>query len=438
MKKILRTVLSILFLSCLLCQAHATEEDDRYLDETVDDFASSLIKQIARRDFDLEKRPVIKIAVFDFIDQGGNISVGSRYISDLFRLAFGRNPQFHLVPLQKLGNNPHINAISFSKNGRLKERLINELKSDAYLFGQIQTSDRSQFVCQVSLWGIREPSEGFAGVEPIPLKEPELLWRPSLTNSGFDFFTQVVMGPEQIKDGPQAQGINLADVMFLTQPMCDDLNQAWQVKADGMIYDKRQEKDEGSLHNRAGQVMQSRVKSPEALKELSYVIKNFGLVVRENSGDAFELESYVIPRESNYYFIPYRREKEELGLRFMYLWNIRGRSSRPSTWETGKGWKFYMAEADWSLKLPVGIHTATATLEPVAESEYGTKRPKAEYVRKFKFSVSPGLNVYAINYVYRRDRPEIFIRRLDFSKPEDERGRGILRIREIYKVYGLD
>jgi len=44
--------------------------------------------------------------------------------------------------------------------------------------------------------------------------------------SGFDFFTQVVMGPEQIKDGPQAQGINLADVMFLTQPMCDDLNQA--------------------------------------------------------------------------------------------------------------------------------------------------------------------------------------------------------------------
>ena len=97
-----------------------------------------------------------------------------------------------------------------------------------------------------------------------------------------------------------------------------------------------------------------------------------------------------------------------------------------------------MAEADWSLKLPVGIHTATATLEPVAESEYGTKRPKAEYVRKFKFSVSPGLNVYAINYVYRTDRPEIFIRRLDFSKPEDERGKGILRIREIYKVYGLD
>lgn len=438
MKKQTKIVLCmILLLSCLHCSARAEERNGRYLGNRIDGFASSLIKQIATMYFDYEKRPVIRVAVFDFTDQEGNITVGSRYVSNLIRLSFGHNPQFDLLSLKKFRDNPLINANEFNKNRRLRERLINELKSDVYLFGGVQTADRSQFVCRVRVWGISESSDNYGKVEPILLERPEFLWTPNLTNSAFDFFTRVVVSRAGKSGQLDAKGINIADVMFLTQPMCDDLNPAWQVKADGMIYDKRKERETGSLRNRSGQVMQSRVKSPEALKELSYVIKTFGLVIKENGGDAYKLESYVIPKESDYYFIPYRR-KGELGLRFRYLWNTSGRSSRPSTWETGKGWKFYVAEADWPLKLPVGIHTATATLKPVAESEYGTKRPKSEYVSKFKFSVRPGLNIYVVNYVYRRDRPEIFVRRLELAKPEYEKGKGIMRITAVYKVYGLD
>jgi hypothetical protein len=86
--------------------------------------------------------------------------------------------------------------------------------------------------------------------------------------------------------------------------------------------------------------------------------------------------------------------------------------------------------------MPVGTHTATATFEPIAESEYGTKKPRSEYVSRFKFSVRPGLNIYVINYVYRRDQPEIFVRRLEIEGSRDEPVKGIKKITEIYRVYG--
>jgi hypothetical protein len=88
--------------------------------------------------------------------------------------------------------------------------------------------------------------------------------------------------------------------------------------------------------------------------------------------------------------------------------------------------------------MPVGIHTATANLKPVAETEYGSKLPRSEFVTKFKFSVRPGLNIYVVNYVYRRDRPEIFVRRLEIADTQDEKGKGIKKITAVYKVYGLD
>jgi len=95
-----------------------------------------------------------------------------------------------------------------------------------------------------------------------------------------------------------------------------------------------------------------------------------------------------------------------------------------------------VADQDFKNIMPVGTHTATATFEPIAESEYGTKKPRAEYVSRFKFSVKPGLNIYVINYVYRRDQPEIFVRRLAIEGSRDEPVKGIKRIREIYRVYG--
>ena len=56
------------------------------------------------------------------------------------------------------------------------------------------------------------------------------------------------------------------------------------------------------------------------------------------------------------------------------------------------------------------------TLSPLMENDYGTKIRKSEFVTRFKFFVKPGMpNIYVINYAYRIDRPEIFIRRLDIE-----------------------
>jgi hypothetical protein len=216
--------------------------------------------------------------------------------------------------------------------------------------------------------------------------------------------------------------------------MCDDLNLSWQVKADGMVYDIRKDSSEGSLRSRTGQIMQGRVKSLETLKELSYLIRNFGLVVKEAGGAAQQLQPYIVPQKSDFYFVPYR--EGETGLRFMYLWSSRGRSKNPSFQESGKGWKLFVAEEDYLNIMPVGTHLATATLEPIAESEYGSKKPRSEYVSRFKFAVRPGLNIYVINYVYRRDQPEIFVRRLEIEGSEDAPTKAVKRITEIYRVYG--
>ena len=74
----------------------------------------------------------------------------------------------------------------------------------------------------------------------------------------------------------------------------------------------------------------------------------------------------------------------------------------------------------------------------MSESQYGSKRPRSDYVTRFKFSVTPGLNVYVINYVYRRDRPEIFVRRLEIEAIKDVPIRSIKKITEVYRVYGND
>ena len=86
------------------------------------------------------------------------------------------------------------------------------------------------------------------------------------------------------------------------------------------------------------------------------------------------------------------------------------------------------------------VHAALAQsqgiAEPIAESEYGSKMPRSEFVYRFKFAVKPGLNVYVINYVYRRDQPMIFVRRLEIEGSRDEPTRAIKRITEVYRVYG--
>jgi hypothetical protein len=410
----------------------------------IDSLSASLMKEIATRYFDTQNRPVIKVAVFDFTDQAGNITVGSRYVSNRIRIAFGNSPQFDLfLPRELTEGDQLFTAENFEKDDPLREQVVGEMKADVYVFGRIDTSAVTTVACRVALWGITPPFDDFSKIDSLgELEEKEraiqedvlapLPWRVTFSASGHGFFNRVLVKASGEEAGIERR--NLGEVIFLSQPICDDLNLSWQVKADGMVYDVRKESEAGTLRSRTGQMMQSRVKSLEALKELSYIIKNVGFVVKETGGPAYPLEFYILPKKSDFYFVPY--QDGETGLRFMYLWGRRELSKKPSTHESGKGWKLNVAEQDYRNVLPLGTHMATATLDPIAESEYGSKKPRSEYVSRFKFDVLPGLNIYVINYVFRRDRPEIFVRRLEIDGSRDEPVRAVKRITEVYRVYG--
>jgi len=398
------------------------------------------MERIATKYFHNKNKPVIKIAIFDLADQEGNITVGSRYISNRIRLAFGSHNQFELVPVQEFIEGMALSADKFDQSHMLRERMADEVGADVYFLGTINTVSLADLRCRISLWGTVPPHYNKWELEPFDRdiqdggKDVPDQWKVNLTKSGFDFFTRIVIpGEKEIMAFQKEQ--NLAKVIFLSQPLCDDLNPTWQIKGDGLVYDMRKEENAGALRNRTGQVMQSRVKSPDTLKELSYIIKESSLVIKTSADSAYPLEPYVLQKSSDYYFIPF--EKGDTGLRFMYLWNRPGKSKRLSLLETGMGWKLHTADQDWPIMMSVGLHVATATLMPMAESDYGTKRPRAEFVTRFKFSVKPGLNIYVVNYVYRRDIPQIFVRRVEIEGSKDDPVKGIRKITEVFKVFGL-
>ncbi len=436
MKRTIQWILLLLFAGLMGFSAAGAEENNLpALNAGIDRLAFQLTSQIAGRYFEAEKRPVVRVAVFDFTDHKGNITVGSRYVSTRIRLAFAQGLQFDLVSggdFEKEGF--AVTSKVFSENKDLRERVLDDLKADAYVFGTVAVEGDSDAACEIDLWGTAAPFDQWYRIEPIQFQDP-MPWKLGFSQSGTHYFTTVVLdGAAGI--GAEVKRENLGNVIFLSQPICDDLSLSWQIRSDGMVYDVRKESDMGSLRNRTGQVLQSRVKSDETLKELSYIINDASLVIKEKGGLAYKFEPYVIPEESDYYFLPFAGN--ETGLRFQYIWGKPGLSKRVSPLETGKGWKLHQALEDYENILPIGTHIATATLSPMAESQYGSKRPRSDYVTRFKFSVRPGLNIYVINYVYRRDRPEIFIRRLEIDAIKDVPIRSIKKITEVYRVYGSD
>ena len=436
MKKIVQWIMFLFFAGCVSTPAPVSEENNLpALNAGIDQLAFQLTSQIASRYFDADKRPVIRVAVFDFTDSEGNITAGSRYVSTRIRLAFAQGLQFELLTtgdFEKQGL--VVTAKAFLESRDLKEQILDQFKADAYIFGSVTVEGSSNAVCDINIWGVKPPYDQWLRIEPIKFENPSP-WKLGFSPSGIQFFAHVLLESTEglIKE---IKRDNLGKVIFLSQPICDDLSLSWQIRADGMVYDMRKESKVGSLRNRTGQVLQSRVKSGETLKELSYIIKDATFVIKEQGGMAYKFEPYVLPEKSDYYFIPF--SDDETGLRFQYLWGKPGLSKRVSTIETGKGWKLHLALEDYENIMPVGNHIATATLSPMAESQYGSKRPRADYVTRFKFSVTPGLNIYVINYVYRRDRPEIFVRRLDIEGTRDVPIRSIKKITEVYRVYGSD
>lgn len=415
-------------------------ENVTLLNAGIDALSRSLMEKIATKYFHIKNKPVIKIAVFDFTDREGNITVGSRYTANRIGLAFGANSQFELVSLKKIRDERIVlTPDSFKTNQNLRGRVVDELGADVYILGEIETTAMTDADCQVTLWGTIPPHHEKRDLTSFTLRDETkggaapLQWKLNLTKSGFDFFTSVLVPAQKEMLNVEA-GPAVAEVIFLTQPLCDDLNPYWQIKGDGLIYDERKKEETGFL-GKKGLVMQSRVKGMESLKEMNYVIKEFSLVIKDSSGTSVQLVPYVLPKVSDYYFIPF--EKGDSGLRFLYLWNIPGKTNRESPRETGMGWNFKEAEQDWPYPCQVGLYAVTATLKPLVESDFGTKLEKAEFVTSFKIDVKKGRNIYVINYAYRVDRPKVFVRRLEIEGTRDVKEKDTIRkITKVYKVYG--
>ena len=368
------------------------------------------------------------------VDSEGDISRLSDYVSTRIRLAFAEGLQFQLVSTRDFRRPGFVvTAGQFSENDDLRKRILDELKACVYVFGAVRLEGNSRAVCRIHLWGMAPPFEYWYEMETVSFENPPP-WKLTLSESGEQFLNHVLLeGAKGV--AREVAREDMGRVTFLTQPICDDLNLSWQMK-DGMVYDLRKKSYIGTLRDRTGQVLQSRMKNLQSLKEMSYVIKDCSLIVKSGKEDAYNLQPYVLSEKSDYFFVPVQNTAESTGLRFQFIWGKRGASRQPSNLETGKGWKLYKAVEDYEIVMPVGTHIATATLTPVAESQYGSKQPRSRYVTRFKFWVDPGPNIYVVNYGYRQDRPEIFVRRLEIDNGRDMKVRSILKIDRSYRIYG--
>jgi hypothetical protein len=482
MKIFNRWVLLLVFAGCLVLFSNSAAQEKSFpsLDAGIDELAFELTSQVAERYFDLDKRPVIKVAVFDFVDSYGSITVGSRYVSDRIRLAFAKSPQFELLLVKDFYPDRIITNKQFSAQEDLRIDIGNRLQAELLIFGTFKMFANAEGVCEVNLWGQKPPYRNWDDLVELKVKEPPP-WNLGLTPSGKKFFEKPVWQPESVAENEKSGETELGQVIFLTQPICDDLAFSFQVGSDGMIYDIREKVNtralDENLRNRTGYVFHSRALSLEALNLTSYVIRNATLTVRMPQGDedeAISLEPYVITPKSHYYVIPFEsavpkkmdtvpggvdishggidpflegtdtfpgnRETESgvyKNLRFQYIWFSRGASKAPSDIETGKGWKLNKALEDYSFKFPAGkSYIATATFSPAAETQYGTRRVRSEYVARFKFFVEKGENIYVINFAYRQDRPKIFVRRLDVTEGGEVPIKVIKKVREVYRLFG--
>ena len=186
-------------------------ESTSLLNAGIDALSRSLMERIATKYFHAQKKPSIKIAVFDFTDEEGNITEGSRYLSNRIRLAFGSNQPFELLPAQKTLEGMVLTARNFDENYLLRERMVDELGADVYLLGTIRTVSRADLVCRISLWGTVPPQYNKWELEPFPqavqsgAEELPEQWKVNFTKSGLEAIRQELVERGQDNQSPRGR-----------------------------------------------------------------------------------------------------------------------------------------------------------------------------------------------------------------------------------------
>jgi len=81
-------------------------------------FFSSLEATLAKKFFDFGKRPVVRVAVFDFTDEAGNVVKSGRELADKITRRLYRKPQFEVVSQEKITR--YLNWSGLSALGKLE------------------------------------------------------------------------------------------------------------------------------------------------------------------------------------------------------------------------------------------------------------------------------------------------------------------------------
>ena len=382
----------------------------------LDAFSSNLALELSSKFFDENARPVIKIVIMDFVDELGNITLGSQYVSNYIRFYLGLKPQFLVIPVMS-----RISPDEFSADPDLRTAMKIKHEADLYLSGTTSIAADMQIEGRLFCWGEQQDSDEY-NLLPLALKSSAFMLSGGFSPSTCAMFNSIIISSDTQAN---IEVSNSAEVIFLTQYICDDSNPYWGLK-NGVIIPKLSAKIEDRKAGDYGKVFQSRIKEEGGYSDVSYVIKSFSLLLKGMESGITELEPYQITKSSNFYAVP-----TGIGdmLQFQFLWGMPGLGSTPFVDESSMGWNFMMAEKDWSILLPTGNYTVIAAFKPIIQRTYGSVNQKPEIVREFSFSVEPGLNVFLVNFAYQRDNPAIFFKKIIFD--ENIRDNSSIKIKDI-------
>ena len=379
----------------------------------LDIFSSNLASELSFKFFDEKARPVIKVAVIDFVDESGNTTLGSRYITNWVRFTLGLKPQFLVIPVMS-----GINPDEFSADPDLRKTMAIKYEADIYLSGKITVTPDMQIEGRLVCWEQQNPEE--SNLLPVILNSSAFTLTGGFSPSTYAMFTSIIASSSAQTNIEIA---NNAEVIFLTQHICDDSGPYWSLK-NGVIVPKVPVKDEDRKAGDYGKVFQSRIKEEGGFSGISYVIKSFSLLLKGMESGVVELEPYQITKSSNFYAVSMGMGDM---LQFQFLWGMPGLGTTPFVDDTSMGWNFMIAEKDWSIIIPTGNYTVTAAFKPVVQRMYGSVNQKPEIVKEFSFSVEPGLNVFLVNFAYQRDNPAIFFRKIILEKNKKDNSSIIIK-----------
>ena len=392
--------------------AHSKEVVKNSFEECLSSLSSDIINQIAEKYFDIRKKPIIKVAVLDFTDREGNVMVGSRYCSDIIRVAFAQKLQFSVVSPKALQKYGSISPELFATDPHLRSYVQTKLSADAYVLGTVRIS-RDQIYCEAKIFG----KEG----EPLLTKtDSQSLCKIPLSSSGYELLRTVIAQRLSGMSHKRLQKSRQGYVVFLTQKICDDLAPYYYEK-DGFLFQKQISVQLPTRYDYGRNTERHLTLS----NSMNYVIKNFALRLWMNDQEKpVRLESYILPSKSKYYLI--QDDLKGYKYRFEFLWYYPGASDIFAPLSSGGKIAFHLANKDWAIEMTPGTHSLIAEFNMVNQTSQTTME-LPNYVNKFRFTVNPGLNVFVINYSFRRAVPKIFLNKIRIVTSKDIPGENAIR-----------